>query len=200
VVDVQNDFCPGGSLAVAGGESVIEPINRLMTKFRRVILTQDWHPAGHVSFASSWEGSSTFDTVCVGGIDQILWPVHCVEGSRGAAFHAELRTDDAELILRKGYHRGIDSYSAFFENDRKTSTGLCGWLRSIGVGSLWIAGLATDFCVLYSVMDALALGFEVTVISDAIRGVDVPSGSVESALLTMKTHGVRFIDSGEVAQ
>ncbi len=199
VVDVQNDFCPGGSLAVEGGDSVIAPINRLMTKFRRVILTQDWHPSGHVSFASSWAGMSTFDTVSVGGIEQILWPEHCVEGSHGAAFHKDLRTDDAELILRKGYHRDIDSYSAFFENDRKTSTGLSGWLRSIGVDSLWIAGLATDFCVRYTVMDALALGFGVTVLSDAIRGVDVPSGSVDSALRTMEAHGVRFIDSREVA-
>ncbi len=200
VVDVQNDFCPGGALAVAGGDAVVDPINRLMLRFRRVILTQDWHPVGHVSFASSWAGASLFDTVSVEGTEQILWPDHCVEGSAGAAFHKDLQTDNAELILRKGYHPGIDSYSAFFENDRKTATGLAGWLRSIGVDSIWVAGLATDFCVRYTVLDALSLGFGVTVVADAIRGVDMPAGSVEEALRAMKEKGARFISSGEVVQ
>ena len=197
VVDVQNDFCPGGALAVSGGDTVVEPINRLMPKFRRVVLTQDWHPAGHISFASAWKGHSVFDIVALGDAGQILWPDHCVPGSVGARFHPELDTDKAELVLRKGYHPGMDSYSAFFENDRKTPTGLDGWLRSLGVDSIWVAGLATDFCVLYTVLDALSLGYRVAVVADAVRGVDYPEGSVDEALRTMREKGARFVLSGE---
>lgn len=196
VVDVQNDFCPGGALAVVNGDEVVEPLNALMPGFRRVVLTQDWHPARHISFASSWEGKKPYDSAPVGGSEQILWPDHCIPGTRGADFHPGLKTGMAELILRKGYHPGIDSYSAFFENDRKTPTGLDGWLKSVGVTSLWVGGLATDYCVLYTVMDALGLGYQVTVVTDAVRGVDFPAGSVDRALCVMTASGARLLESG----
>jgi nicotinamidase/pyrazinamidase len=195
VVDIQNDFCPGGALAVSGGDGIIGCVNMLMSKFRRVVLTQDWHPRGHISFASSWPGRALYDTVQIGATEQILWPDHCVHGTAGAEFHRDLETHKAELVLRKGYHPGIDSYSAFFENDRKTSTGLDGWLRAVGVDSLWVAGLATDFCVLYTVLDALSLGYRVCVVEDAIRGVGVPAGSIEQAVHTMKARNAVFVQA-----
>lgn len=199
VVDLQNDFCEGGALAVPGGGEVVGIVNSLVPRFDRVVLSQDWHPAGHVSFASSWPGRELYESVEAEGIPQILWPEHCVQGSPGAAFHPGLRTDGASLILRKGFRPRLDSYSCFFENDRKTSTGLDGWLRSTGVSELYVAGLATDFCVLYTALDALRLGLSVTVVEDAIRGVDQPSGSAGRALAEMKRKGVNFVDSGSIS-
>ncbi len=192
VVDVQNDFCEGGALAVPGADSIIRPINAMMGKFDRVILSQDWHPVGHVSFASSWSGRSPYESVEAEGIPQVLWPDHCVQGGEGAAFRTGLDSDRATLILRKGFRSGLDSYSCFFENDRTTATGLDGWLRSVGVSELFIAGLATDFCVLYSSLDALRLGYSVRVVEDAVRGVDQPPGGAARALAAMRREGASF--------
>lgn len=200
VVDVQNDFCPGGALAVPGGDEVIGPINRLIPAFRHVVLSQDWHPTGHVSFASSWPGRSAYELVEAGGVRQVLWPEHCVQGSRGAAFRAGLEADCATLVLRKGTRRGLDSYSVLFENDRRTKTGLDGWFRSLGVEELWLCGLASDYCVFYSAMDARALGFDVVVVEDAVRGVGVPTGSVERAFEEMRRAGVRFTSSDSLGR
>ena len=173
VVDVQNDFCPGGSLPVPRGEEVVPLINRLARRFEHVILTQDWHPPGHQSFASTHSGKKPFDTIEVSYGAQVLWPDHCVQGTPGADFHRDLRIPHAELVLRKGYHRDIDSYSAFYENDRTTHTGLAGYLRERGLARIVVAGLAFDFCVRYSSEDARREGFEVFVIEDACRGIDV---------------------------
>ncbi|HEY4775081.1 MAG TPA: bifunctional nicotinamidase/pyrazinamidase [Xanthobacteraceae bacterium] len=173
VVDVQNDFCPGGSLPVPRGEEVVPLINRLARRFEHVILTQDWHPPGHQSFASTHPGKKPFDTIEVSYGAQVLWPDHCVQGTPGADFHRDLRIPHAELVLRKGYHRDIDSYSAFYENDRTTHTGLAGYLRERGLARIVVAGLAFDFCVRYSSEDARREGFEVFVIEDACRGIDV---------------------------
>lgn len=195
VVDVQNDFCPGGALAVPEGDAVVRPINRLSPAFRHVVFTQDWHPTNHVSFAATWPGRAPYDTVDAGGIRQVLWPAHCVQGSRGADFKEGLDVDRASLILRKGARPRLDSYSALFENDRSTPTGLDGWLRSVGVGELWVCGLASDYCVFYTAMDALRLGYSVNLVEDAVRGVDVPAGSVAAALEEMRRSGVRFVNS-----
>ena len=183
-VDVQNDFCPGGALAVPGGDEVVAPINAMMERFETVILTQDWHPAGHSSFASSHPGKAPFDTVEMVYGTQVLWPVHCVQGSKGAAFHKDLRTD-GDLIIRKGFRAGIDSYSGFFENDQVTPTGLDGYLRSRGITGLTLAGLATDFCVAFTALDAARLGFQVTVEQTACRAIDL-DGSLQAALEQMK--------------
>jgi nicotinamidase/pyrazinamidase len=177
VIDVQNDFCPGGRLAVAGGDSVIEPILAIAPKFEHIILTQDWHPAGHTSFASSHAGKKPYDQIALSYGAQTLWPDHCVQGSKGAEFHPALKLPQAELILRKGFRPQIDSYSAFFENDRVTSTGLAGYLRERGLNRVFLAGLAYDFCVGYSALDARGLGFEAIVIRDACRAIDL-NGSV----------------------
>lgn len=195
IVDLQNDFCPGGALAVRGGDEVVPPINAIVGLFDRVVLTQDWHPSGHVSFASSWPGKAPYDSVDAAGISQVLWPDHCVQGSRGADFFAGLRTEVASLVLRKGFRARLDSYSCFYENDRRTPTGLDGWLRGLGLSELYFSGLATDFCVLYSVLDALALGYEVHVIEDAVRGVDFPAGSEAKALDEMRLRGAVFLRS-----
>jgi nicotinamidase/pyrazinamidase len=198
VVDVQNDFCPGGALAVPDGDAVVEPINRLIPAFRHVVLSQDWHPADHVSFASNWPGRKLYDTVEADGVPQVLWPDHCVQGSLGADFKAALRADRATLVLRKGTRPRLDSYSVLFENDRTTKTGLDGWLRSLGVEEVWICGLASDYCVFYSAMDARRLGFKVVVVEDAVRGVDFPALSVDRAFQAMRRAGVRFVDSTQV--
>jgi nicotinamidase/pyrazinamidase len=192
VVDVQNDFCPGGALAVKHGADVVPVINRLAIGFSHVILTQDWHPPGHTSFASTREGKEPLDTVeeCYG--EQILWPDHCVQGTSGADFHPELRRTPAELILRKGFRREIDSYSAFFENDRETPTGLGGYLRERGLGRLFVVGLATDVCVQYTALDGRKLGFEVFVVEDGCRGIDV-NGSIDAAWETMADAGVERV-------
>lgn len=190
VVDVQNDFCPGGALAVAGGDEIVSGINALMNDFATVILTQDWHPAGHGSFAST-HGADPFTIIEMSYGPQVLWPDHCVQGSDGAAFHEDLRTE-GDLIIRKGCNPAIDSYSAFFENDRTTPTGLDGYLRTRGIGNLTIAGLATDFCVNYSAVDAAKLGFNVTVRTDLCRAIDM-DGSLAAALAGMKAAGVTLV-------
>ncbi len=196
VVDVQNDFCPGGALPVAGGDEVVDPINAVMRRFERVVLSQDWHPAGHVSFASTHPGRRIGESVPAGGIDQILWPDHCVAGTRGADFHPGLDLSRASIILRKGTRPMLDSYSCFFENDRRTPTGLEGWLRSLGLRRVVVAGLATDYCVLYTVLDALRLGFRALVLEDASRAVGSPPGSAESSLASMREAGASFALSG----
>jgi len=189
VIDVQNDFCPGGALAVADGDAIVTGINALMADFAAVILTQDWHPAHHSSFASSHPGRAPFETVDMAYGAQVLWPDHCVQGSPGAAFHAALDTARADLILRKGINPAIDSYSAFFENDRQTPTGLDGYLRTRGIGRLTMVGLATDFCVCFSAVDAARLGYEVTVREGLCRAIDL-DGSLASARRAMADAGV----------
>ena len=191
VIDVQNDFCPGGALAVDGGDEIVAPINAAMSGFDAVILTQDWHPAGHSSFASSHDGKTPFETIEMEYGTQVLWPDHCVIGSQGAAFHPELDTDRAETVIRKGFRPGIDSYSAFFENDQETATGLEGYLRTRGITDLTLVGLATDFCVAWSARDAARLGFGVTVRTDLCRAIDL-DGSLTAALDDMAHAGVRI--------
>lgn len=198
MVDVQNDFCPGGALAVPRGDEVVPIVNRLAENFRSVVLTQDWHPAGHLSFASTHPGRSPYDTIAAPYGPQMLWPDHCVQGTRGAAFHDALRIPHAGLVLRKGLHRTIDSYSAFYENDRATPTGLAGYLRERGIKRVFLAGLALDFCVRYSAEDAVRGGFAVVVIDDACRGIDV-AGSVPATWLSFTALGVVTIAAGEVA-
>ena len=197
VVDIQNDFCPGGTLAVPGGDAVVPVVNRLAQGFSHVVLTQDWHPAGHQSFASSHAGRAPYDTVAASYGPQILWPDHCLQGSPGAAFHADLDIPHAELVIRKGYHRSIDSYSAFFENDHATPTGLAGYLRDRGFSRVVLCGLAFDFCVRYSAEDAVASGFAVAVIEDACRGIDL-GGSVAETRRMLSTLGVPLLTSDAV--
>ena len=189
VIDVQNDFCPGGALEVPDGDAVVEKINRLADKFRVKVFTQDWHPSDHASFAANHAGKQPFDTVDLSYGTQVLWPPHCVQGTQGAEFHAGLKTSEADVIVRKGFRAVIDSYSAFFENDRETPTGLDGYLRSRGVGKIFCAGLATDFCVRYSAVDAVRLGFEVILIEDACRAIDL-DGSLGAAMKEMRELGV----------
>lgn len=197
VVDVQNDFCPGGGLAVPRGDEVIAPINRLARRFAHVVLTQDWHPPGHMSFASSHPGKKPFETIAAPYGQQILWPDHCVQATRGAAFHDDLRVPQAELIVRKGYHRHIDSYSAFYENDRATPTGLSGYLRERGFTRVFVAGLAFDYCVRYSAEDAHREGFAATVVEDACRGLDV-EGSAAAARDSFAGLGIACVDSDDI--
>jgi nicotinamidase/pyrazinamidase len=197
VVDMQNDFCPGGRLAVPAGDEVVAPINALAAKFAHVVLTQDWHPAGHHSFASSHAGRQPFETIDVAYGAQVLWPDHCVQGTGGAAFHAALDIPHAALVIRKGFRRAIDSYSAFHENDRATPTGLAGYLRERGFARAFLAGLAFDFCVRYSAEDARRLGFEAIVIEDACRGIDL-GGSVAATRASFAACGVRCVGVGEV--
>ncbi len=180
VVDVQNDFCPGGSLAVPRGDEVVGPISRLARQFEHVVLTQDWHPPGHQSFASAHPGRKPYETIDVAYGSQILWPDHCVQGTPGAEFRADLHIPHAELILRKGFRREIDSYSTFYENDRRTPTGLIGYLRERDLSRVFLAGLAFDFCVRYSAEDAHAAGFAVVVMEDACRGIDVGNSVAET--------------------
>ncbi|MCR9149199.1 MAG: bifunctional nicotinamidase/pyrazinamidase [Rhodobacteraceae bacterium] len=193
VIDIQNDFCPEGALAVAGGDEIVPRVNALMDEFAVVVLTQDWHPAGHSSFAGSHPGAAPFGQVDMPYGPQTLWPDHCVQGTPGAAFHPGLRTDPADLILRKGFRPAIDSYSAFFENDKTTATGLAGYLRERGVSDLTFVGLATDFCVAWSAMDAARLGFGATVLEGACRAIDL-DGSLDAARAAMRAAGVRLTD------
>ena len=189
VIDVQSDFCPGGALAVPGGDEIVPGINTLMGEFDAVVLTQDWHPANHLSFASQHVGKAPFDVTDMAYGPQVLWPDHCVQGSEGAAFHAGLNTGPADMIIRKGFRREIDSYSAFFENDHETPTGLEGYLRTRGIGRLTMVGLATDFCVNFSAVDAAKLGFDVTVRMDLCRAIDL-DGSLAAAVAGMKESGI----------
>ena len=198
VVDVQNDFCPGGALAVPEGERVVAPINRLIETFETVILTQDWHPPGHLSFASSHAGQTPFATIEMAYGPQTLWPEHCVQGTAGADFHPALAWTRAQLVIRKGFRGPIDSYSAFFENDHTTPTGLAGYLRERGVSNVVLAGLATDFCVGYSAIDAARLDFRASVVTDASRAIDL-NGSLAEAERQMRQAGAELIQMEAVS-
>tara|TARA_B100000768_G_scaffold133601_1_gene124379 strand:+ start:261 stop:851 length:591 start_codon:yes stop_codon:yes gene_type:complete len=191
VIDMQNDFCPGGALAVTGGNEIVSPINQIMDEFDAIILTQDWHPAGHSSFASSHDASA-FSSIEMSYGKQILWPDHCVQGTKGGQFHFGLNTKNADLILRKGYNPLIDSYSAFFENDHKTPTGLAGYLKTRKIKDLTFVGLATDYCVAYSALDAARLGYEVSIRTELCRAIDM-EGTLEIALREMKLKKVNLI-------
>lgn len=190
VVDVQYDFLPGGSLAVAGGDEIIAPVNRLARKFENVVQTQDWHPAGHISFASTHPGKKPFEVIELPYGPQVLWPDHCIIGSPGAQFDSRLDLPGVQTIVRKGYRPAIDSYSGFRDNDHKTTTGLAGYLRERGIARLFLVGLATDFCVSWTAEDGVAAGFECTVIDDATRAIDT-GGSLEAAWTRMNAAGVR---------
>ncbi len=192
VIDVQNDFCPGGALAVAGGDEIVPLVNAMIRDAGHVVLTQDWHPAGHSSFASSHPGKEPFQTVAMPYGEQTLWPDHCIQGSLGADFHSGLAWTKAELVIRKGFRPAIDSYSAFFENDHVTPTGLAGYLRERGISAVTLAGLATDYCVAFSALDAVRQGFSVTVRLEACRGIDL-NGSLETMLEKMREAGVVLI-------
>jgi nicotinamidase/pyrazinamidase len=193
VVDLQNDFCPGGALGVAGGHEIVPIINKLVHDFEHVILTQDWHPANHSSFASGHPDKAPFETIQMPYGPQTLWPDHCIQGTHGAAFHPDFVHDKAELIIRKGFRPAVDSYSAFFENDHKTPTGLAGYLRERGVRTVTIAGLATDYCVAYSALDSVGRGFVTKIRLDACRGIDL-GGSMAIMTSEMKAAGVTLLD------
>jgi nicotinamidase/pyrazinamidase len=204
IIDVQNDFLPGGALAVNDGDAVISVLNELSyaitMKGGRVAATQDWHSAGHISFASSHDGKKNGDVIDTALVkNQVLWPDHCVQGTNGAAFHAELDLNPVSMIIRKGFRRELDSYSAFFENDRITPTGLEGWIKSLSIETVIMGGIATDYCVFFSAMDCKKLGFNVIIISDGVRGVGYPEGSVEKAIAVMKDEGIEFLSSKELA-
>jgi nicotinamidase/pyrazinamidase len=197
VTDVQYSFMPGGSLAVPRGDQVVPVINELAGRFANVVLTQDWHPPGHRSFASSHPGAKPFDVVALGYGSQILWPDHCVQGTEGARLHADLAVAHAQLVIRKGYHRDVDSYSAFVEADGTTRTGLAGYLRERGMDQVYLCGLATDFCVAWSALDARKLGFAATIIEDACRAIDV-QGSLASAWAMLERAGVDRLQARDI--
>ena len=197
VIDVQNDFCPGGALAVADGDAVVPACNALIRRFEHVVLTQDWHPPGHRSFASAHPGRSPFETIELDYGAQTLWPDHCVQGTAGAALHAGLDATRAELLVRKGFRPAIDSYSAFYENDRASPTGLAGYLRERGFMRVFLCGLATDYCVAWSALDARRLHFDAVVVLDACRAIDL-GGSLERALASMRAAGVSLAQSAEL--
>ena len=201
VVDMQNDFMPSGALAVKKGDEIIGPINRLAERFHRqgnlIVMTQDWHPAGHLSFASS-HGMKPYDPYESEGIGPILWPDHCVQGSAGAEFHPKIQTEFANAIIRKGYHATVDSYSTFIENDKKTPTGLSGYLRTLGKKRIFLCGLALDYCVCYSAEDGRDLGFEVVVLIDLTKAIDSPPGRLSEALDRMVGRNVQFVRSTEI--
>jgi nicotinamidase/pyrazinamidase len=192
VIDIQNDFCPGGALAVNEGDQIVAGVNALMAEFQTIVLTQDWHPSGHSSFASSHEGAEIMSLIDMLYGPQVLWPDHCVQGSQGAEFHADLNVDAAHMIVRKGFRSEIDSYSAFFENDHSTPTGLDGYLKSRGVEKLLMVGLATDFCVNFSAVDGAKQGFEVTVDQSLCRAIDF-DGSLDAARTGMSQAGVTLL-------
>ena len=198
VIDMQNDFIPGGQLAVQGGDEIVPLINRLGARFRNVVVAQDWHPAGHVSFASSHPGRAPFDSVQLPYGAQTLWPDHCVQGSHGAQLHADLNLPHAQLIVRKGFNRDIDSYSAFVEADRRTPTGLSGYLKERGIDTVYLVGLALDYCVAWSALDARTAGFNTVLIVDACRAIDL-DGSLQRAMGEMEAAGVKLIDSRALA-
>jgi nicotinamidase/pyrazinamidase len=192
VIDVQNDFCPGGALAVPGGDQIIAQINGLMAEYSCVVLTQDWHPADHSSFADNHPGASPYEMVEMDYGPQVLWPRHCVQGSNGAEFHRDLRMDAGQMIIRKGFRSAVDSYSAFYENDKTTPTGLEGYLRSRGIQALTVVGLAEDFCVAYSARDAARLGFRVTLLQSACRAIDL-NGSLAQSRADLLAAGVTLV-------
>jgi nicotinamidase/pyrazinamidase len=198
VVDVQNDFCPGGRLAVQKGDEVVPIVNELARRFENVVLTQDWHPFGHSSFATSHPGTKPFDSIKLPYGEQVLWPDHCVQGSDGATLHKDLAIPHAQLVVRKGWRKDVDSYSAFVEADRKSRTGLEGYLDELGVERVIVCGLATDFCVAWTALDACKLGFDCAVIEDACRAIDM-QGSLAAAWERMKKAGVARIQSGDFA-
>ena len=197
IVDAQYGFMPGGGLAVADGDAVVPVINRIAPRFANVVLTQDWHPADHISFAANHPGRAPFETITLPYGEQVLWPTHCVQGTRDAALHDDLRVPQAQLIIRKGFHRDVDSYSAFMEADRRTSTGLAAYLKARGIRKLYLCGLATDYCVAWSAQDARAAGFEATVIEDACRAIDL-NGSLARAWADMAAAGVGRVQSTDI--
>lgn len=198
IVDVQNDFCPEGALAVPEGDKIIPIINKLSGKFKKTVATQDWHPEGHISFAVNHPGKKVYDVIEYKGIEQVLWPNHCVQGTPGAEFHPDLDTEKVDLILRKGSNPEIDSYSAFQENDKKTLTGLEGYLKFLNVKQTYFCGLALDYCVFYSAMDSKQLGFETYVIIDATKGIDSPEGNIDKVLREMKESDIKIIKSKDL--
>ncbi len=197
VVDLQNDFCPGGALAVPDGDTIVPTVNNLVNVFDAVIQTQDWHPAGHSSFASSHAGKEPYDTVEMDYGTQVLWPDHCIQGSMGAEFHPELNTMKTQVIIRKGFRKAIDSYSTFFENDQETTTGLTGYLEQRGITDLYTVGLATDFCVKWSILDGIDEGFNMHIVNDAVKGIDL-DGSLDAAWDEMKEKGVDIVTSDDL--
>ena len=198
IIDIQNDFCPGGALAVADGDQIIPIVNRLQSKFDLVIMSQDWHPADHGSFAANHPGTNPGEIIDLNGLGQILWPVHCVQGSFGAEFKAGLETNKAAAIFRKGTDRTIDSYSGFYDNGQRAATGAFGYLKELGVTDLYVAGLATDYCVKFTALDGNALGFNTHVIADACRGVNLQPGDVDEALDEMRTAGISIVQSADL--
>ena len=197
VVDIQYDFCPGGALAVPDGDAIIPAVNNLIDHFDVIIQTQDWHPAGHSSFASSHKGKDPFDTIEMDYGTQVLWPDHCVQGSKGAEFHNDLNTLKSQVIIRKGFRKAIDSYSTFFENDQETATGLTGYLKQRGITDIYTVGLATDFCVKWSILDGIDEGFNMHIVEDAVKGIDL-NGSLDEAWDEMKKKGVKITQSKDI--
>lgn len=198
ITDIQNDFCPGGALAVPEGDRIIPMINAVSPKFDKVVATQDWHPSGHVSFAKTHR-RTPYEVITIGGLEQVLWPEHCVPGTHGAEFHPDLDLEPVDLIIRKGNDPLLDSYSTFRENDRRTETGLRFYLQGFDIREVYLCGLATDYCVYFSAMDAVEMGFRVTVLTDAARGVDVPAGNIDRALKDMRKKGVRLLSGFSLA-
>lgn len=199
IVDAQNGFMPGGGLPVAGGDAIVPVINRIAPRFANVVLTQDWHPADHVSFAASHPGRQPFERITLPYGEQVLWPTHCVQGTHDAALHAGLHVPQAQLIIRKGFHREVDSYSAFMEADRRTSTGLAAYLHARGITALYVCGLATDYCVAWSALDARAAGFAATVVEDACRAIDL-DGSLARAWRDMAAAGVGRVSASRLLE
>lgn len=197
IIDLQNDFCPGGALPVAEGDKIIPIINKISPLFDKVVATQDWHPINHISFAKN-HNKNPYEIIKINGIEQVLWPVHCVPGTYGAAFHKDLNLNNVNLIIRKGDNPKIDSYSAFLENDKKTETGLHYYLKGLGIGDLYLCGLATDYCVYFSASDARKFGFNTYVILDATRGIDVPKDNIQRSIGDMEAKGVKIINSPDL--
>lgn len=197
IVDVQNDFCPGGALEVPNGDQIIPIINKLSGRFDVIVQTQDWHPKGHSSFASSHDSKDPFETITMPYGEQVLWPDHCIQGSKGADFHPKLKTDHTQLIIRKGFRKDIDSYSAFYENDNQTTTGLTGYLKARSIDTLYVVGLATDFCVKWSVVDGIKEGFNIYVVEDAVKGIDI-GNSVTQAWDEILDAGAKKADSSNL--
>lgn len=197
IVDVQNDFCPGGKLPVTGGDAVVPVINSLIDPFDIIIQTQDWHPSTHTSFASNHDNKEPYSTIDLDYGTQVLWPDHCIQGSKGAEFHSELNTEKTQVIIRKGFRENIDSYSTFYENDQITVTGLAGYLREREIKELYTTGLATDFCVKWSILDGIDEGFKMYLVQDAVRGINL-NGSLQTALDDMKEKGAVFVTSDQI--